>query len=120
MILFIRQNSRMPTFKVQVNGKKVCTAGLPGDGVLGAHVSWVRQLSLHVGGLDSGTGEHLVWHEALWLRIGDEVQIKVSMDDPRDEPSGRKKPDASADLRARKSYVRKMAKELGWKLVIPK
>jgi hypothetical protein len=114
-------------FKVQVNGKKVCTAGLPGDGVLGAHVSSVRrkgsrkpaELSLHVGGLDSATGEHLVWREALALHIGDEVRIKVSMDGRTDEPSGRKKPDASADLRARKNYVRKMAKELGWKLVIP-
>src|SRR5262245_23728179 len=102
----------MPTFKVQVNGKKVCTAGLPGDGVLGAHVSSVRrkgsrkpaQLSLHVGGLDSSTGEHLVWHEALRLRVGDEVQINVSTDGRTDEPSGRKKTDASADLRTRKSY----------------
>jgi hypothetical protein len=118
----------MPTFKIQVNGERVCTAGLPGDGVLGAHVSSVRrkgsrkpaQLSLHVGGLDSGTGEHLVWHEALALRVGDEVQIKLSMDGRTDEPSARKKPDSSADLRAQKSYVRKMAKELGWKLMIPK
>ena len=117
----------MPTFKVQVNGKKVCMAGLPGAGVLGAHVSSVRrkgsrkpaELSLHVGGLDSDMGEHLVWHEALPLQEGDEVRIKVSMDGTSDEPSARKKLDASADLRARKSYVRKLAKELGWK-VIPK
>lgn len=118
----------MATFKVHVNGKRVCTAGLLGDGVLGAHVSSVRrkgsrkpaELSLHIGGLDSSTGEHLVWHEALPLQVGDEVRIKVSMDGRTDEPSARKKPDALADLRARKTYVRKMAKELGWKLVIPK
>jgi hypothetical protein len=118
----------MPTFKVHVNGKRVCTAGLPGHGVLGAHVSSVRRkpsrnpakLSLHVGGLDSATSEHLVWHEALRLRFGDEVRITISTDGPIDEPSERKKQDASADLRARQNYVRKMAKELGWKLVIPK
>ncbi len=118
----------MPTFNVQVNGKKVCTAGLPGHGVLGAHVSSVRHkgsrkpptLSLHVGGLDSDTREHLVWHEALPLRVGDEVRIKVLTEGRTDRPSARKKPDPSADLRARKSYVRKMAKELGWKLDIPK
>jgi hypothetical protein len=52
--------------------------------------------------------------------MSDEVRIKVAMDGRSDEPSGRKKPDASADLRARKSYVRKMAKELGWNLVMPK
>ncbi len=118
----------MPTFNVHVNGKRVCTAGLAGNGVLGAHVSSIRrkasrepaQLSLHVGGLDSATGEHLVWHEALRLRVGDEIRIKVSADGPTDEPSERKKPDSSADLRARQDYVRKMAKELGWKLIIPK
>jgi hypothetical protein len=118
----------MPTFEVRVNGKKVCTAGLPGDGVLGAHVSSVRrkgsrkpdQLSLHVGGLDSGTGEHVVWHEALPLQLGDKVQVRVSMDGRTDSPSRCEKPDALADLRARKSYVRKLAKELGWKLLIPK
>jgi len=118
----------MPTFKVHVNGKRVCTAGLPGEGVLGAHVSSVRRkasrkpakLSLHVGGLDSATGEHLIWHEALRLRVGDEVRIEVSRDVPTDAPFEQKKPDASADLRARQDYVRKMAKELGWKLTIPK
>ena len=118
----------MPAFKVHLNGENVCTAGLSGAGVLGAHVSWVRrkgsrrapELSLHVGGLDSSMGEHLVWHEALPVQIGDEVRIKVSASARIDEPSTRKKPDAAADLRARKSYVRKLAKELGWKLVIPK
>jgi hypothetical protein len=118
----------MPAFEVHLNGKKVCTAGLSGDGVLSAHLSWVRRkasrraprLSLHVGGLDSSTWEHLVWHEALPVQIGDEVRIKVSTVARIDAPSARKKPDAVADLRARKSYVRKMARELGWKLVIPK
>jgi hypothetical protein len=115
----------MPSFKVDLNGKKVCTAGLSGDGVLGAHLSWVRrkgsraqpQLSLHVGGLDSGTGEHLVWHEALPVKIGDDVRIKVSAVAHIDKPSTRKKPNAAADLRARKTYVRKMAQKLGWRLV---
>jgi hypothetical protein len=118
----------MPTFKVKVNGKQVCTAGLAGAGVLGAHVSSVHrkgprklvQLSLHVGGLDSGTGEHLVWHEALRLHTGDEVRITVAADGVADKPATRKKADESQDLRARKNYVRKMAKQLGWKLVIPK
>ncbi len=118
----------MPAFKVHLNGKEVCTAGLSGYGVLGAHLSWVRrkgsrrapEFSLHVGGLDSSTGEHLVWHEDLPVQVGDEVRIKVSAAALTDEPSRRKKPDPVADLRARKSYVRKMAKELGWKLVIPK
>ena len=115
----------MPAFKVYLNGENVCTAGLSGTGVLGAHVSWVRrkgsrrapELSLHVGGLDSATGEDFVWHEALPVQIGDEVRIEVSANARIDKTSTRRKPDAAADLRARKSYVRKMARELGWKLV---
>ena len=118
----------MRAFKVDLNSKKVCTAGLPGHGVLGAHLSWVRrkgshappELSLYVGGLDSSTGEHLVWHEALPVQVGDEVRIKVSSMAHIDRPSTRKKPDAAADLRARTTYVRKMAKQLGWKLVMTK
>lgn len=118
----------MPKFEVQVNGKGICIAGLTGQGVLGAHVSSVHRqgprkpptLSLHVGGMDSISGEHLVWHEALRLNTGDEVRIKIVEDGPTDKPAMRKKPDASRDLRARKNYVRRMAKELGWKLVTPK
>ena len=124
----VRQDTRMPAFEIDLNGKKVCTAGLPGDGVLGAHLSWVRrrgsrarsELSLHVGGLDSSTGEHFVWHEALPVQVGDDVRIKVLAIGNIDKPSRRKKPDAVANLRARKTYVRKMAKQLGWKLIIPK
>lgn len=118
----------MPVFKVHLNGKRICTAGLPGDGVLGAHVSWVRrkgargtpELSLHVGGLDSSTGEHLVWQQALPMRVGDFVRIEVAEAARTDAPATRQKADPAADLRARKRYVRKMAAEFGWKLVIPK
>lgn len=118
----------MPLFKVTVNGEEICTAGLAGEGVLGAHVSSVRRkgphqavdLSLHVGGLDSGSGEHLVWHEALRLKVGDEVRIPLLKNEIADKPAIRKTLDPALDLQARKSYVRKMAKELGWKLVIPK
>jgi hypothetical protein len=116
----------MTAFNIHLNGKKVCTAGVDGYGVLGAHVSSVRrkgvrgQLSLHVGGLRSETGEHVVWHEALRLKAGDEVRIEVVESERPDSPTLTKKPDATADERARKKYVRDMARQLGWKIIVPK
>lgn len=114
----------MPAFKVHLNGKKVCTASLDGLGVLDAHVCYVRrkdsrhrqELSLHVGGLDSATGEHIVWHEAHQIRVGDKLSIEIVESARADKPVSRKKHDPAVDLRARKKYVRKMAKELGWKI----
>jgi hypothetical protein len=114
----------MPAFKVHLNGKKVCTASLDGLGVLAAHVSYVcrkdacqhQALSLHVGGLDSTTGEHIVWHEAHPIRVGDKLSIEIVESARADKPVSRKKRDPAADLRARKKYVRIMAKELGWKI----
>ncbi len=124
----VRHEAHMPSFKVKVNGKVACTAVLDGEGVLGAHISWVRrkgsrkppQLSLHVGGLDSRSGDHLIWYEALPLHLGDEVRVRMVADRTGDPPAVRKRADPAADRRARESYVRNMAKELGWKLVIPK
>jgi hypothetical protein len=118
----------MPAFKLHINGKKLCIASLDDIGVLSAHVSYVcrkhtpeqKPLSLHVSGLDSSTGEHLVWHEARPISVGDKLSIEVIETARGDKPTSRKKPDPVADLRARKQYVRKMAKEFGWKIVAPK
>jgi len=117
----------MPAFKVRVNGKKVCVAGIDGKGALSAHVIWVRrkgarvahELSLGVAGLQSATGDHVVWHDALPLKIGDEVCVEVIDAARLDKPTLTKKHDAAADERARKQYVRRMAKQLGWKIIIP-
>jgi hypothetical protein len=114
----------MPAFKVHLNGRKVCVASLNGFGVLGAHVNYVcrkdaqknPRLSLHVGGLDSATGEHLVWREAHPIRVGDKLSVEVVASARADRPTSRKKSDPAGDLRARKKYVRKMAKEFGWKI----
>ena len=112
----------MPGLIIHLNGKKFCIASLGNFGVLSAHVSFVHRktdpkrpnLDLHIRGLDSSTGEHLVWHEAHPLGIGDKVSIEAVKATRGDKPARRKRPDPAADLRARKRYVRKMAKELGW------
>ncbi len=114
----------MPAFKVHLNRKKVCTASLDGIGVFGAHVSYVcrkdapeqKTLSLHVGGWDATAGEHIIWQEAHPICVGDRLSIEVVESAKADKPVIRKKPDPAADLRARKKYVRKLAKELGWKI----
>jgi hypothetical protein len=117
----------MPALKVYINGKKLCVASLDGTGVLSAHVSYVcrkdtpeqKPLWLHIGGLNSSIGKHLVWQDRP-ISIGDKLSIEVVEMARGDKPSSRKKPDPVADLRARKQYVRKMAKEFGWKIVTPK
>jgi hypothetical protein len=115
----------MPAFKIQLNGKKLCIASLDARaGVLGAHVSSVcrgeareqKTLLLHVGGLVSATGEHLVWHQAHPINVGDKLSVEVVEMALSDKPSSRKKSNPVADLKARKQYVRKMAKEFGWKI----
>ena len=123
----------MPVFRIYLNCKKMTTAGVGADGVLGAHVSWVRhsqevvkkhglpaeELNLHVGGLVSAANEHLRWLDHK-LEVGDEVKIKVMADAPVDPPLSRTRADPAKDLRRRKQYVKDMAKKLGWKIVIPK
>lgn len=119
-------HSAMSAFNVYLNGKKVCTAGINGNGVLGAHVSSVlregasQEISLHVGGLRSATGDHVVWHEALALKAGDEVRIEIADAACPDLPAISKKPDPVSDERHREDYVRQIAKQLGWEIVVPK
>ena len=126
----------MIAFQVFVNGKKVSTAGVGDLGVLHMGVAWVRrqgentrakkpgsveeELSFHVGGLISATGEHLIWQEEKPLRVGDEVKVRIIEAEKVDEPAARKKRDAALDLRSQKKYVRRMAKQFGWKIVAAK
>ena len=73
-------------------------------------------LRLDVGGLASDSGEHLRWVDRK-LKRGDVISIRVVEAASADKPRERKRPDPAADLRAKKRYVRKMAKELGWRIV---
>ncbi len=112
----------MPVFHVQLNGKKVSTAGVGKLGVLSAIVSWVQRagvdaaMTLHVGGLITPTAEHVRWLDRN-LKVGDEVCIRVIEDAPIDRPRSRERLDLSKDLRAQKRYVKQMAKKFGWKIV---
>lgn len=84
-------------FEVVLNGKRVCTAGIRGDGVLAVGLDRVKHpgqeptYSLHVGALgsfgpDTGRNEHVSWPVPSSLGIGDEITIRLleagEFDDP--------------------------------------
>jgi hypothetical protein len=122
----------MIAFKVYVNGKQICLAGIGDLGVLTAHVCWVKrnektrhgkspplaeeELTMGVGGLVTRTKEYVRWHEDLPVQVGDEIRIKILNAARVDEPAVRKQSDPVKEDERRKQYVRDMAKQLGWKL----
>jgi hypothetical protein len=110
----------MRAFNISLNGKKVCLAGIRGYGVLAVTITSVignhgTMSSLQVGGLDGKTREHFDWTQKR-LREGDEIGIRIVEIRSPDKPVRKKLIDSAADLAAKKSYVRRMAKELGWKI----
>jgi len=117
----------MIAFEVHVNGRKVCSAGEGDLGVLTAGLAWrgpqpyqkggrsvPEYLRLDVGGL-ANSGEHLRWL-ARKLKLGDVVSIKVVEVDSADKPRERQRSNPASDLRRKKEYVSRMAKQFGWKI----
>jgi hypothetical protein len=117
----------MIAFDVRLNGKRICIAGVGDAGVLTTSLAWRGSQSYHKGGpsvaeylrLDVGglkdSGEHLRWLDRK-LKRGDVVSIQVVQTNSPDKARDRQRPNPAADLRHQKQYVRRMAKELGWKI----
>ena len=118
----------MIAIEVHLNGKKLCTAGVGQLGVLSTCLSWrgpqpyqkggpsvAEYLRLDVGGL-ADSGDHLRWLDRK-LKRGDVLGIKVVEVDSADKPRGRQRPNPAADLRRQKQYVRRMARQFGWKIL---
>src|SRR5262245_29468073 len=87
----------MLALEVHINGKRRCLAGIEGDGLVSAILSWVgrvedrperglpkEELSFRVVGLDSMRREHMDWLRRE-LAVGDEVRIRI-VDVPRVDP----------------------------------
>jgi hypothetical protein len=122
----------MRAFRVSLNGKKLCTAGVGDDGVLTTNVTSVtgirnassgrsksvqsEDLFIQIGGLVSSRREHVSWLQRS-LRVGDDVRIIVLERTSVDRPRSRKRRDSAEELRAQKKYVRQMAKRFGWQVV---
>src|SRR5260370_38971102 len=109
----------MRAFKVSLNGKKLCLAGVGDHGVLSAIVNWVAgdrgaDLFMHVGGLASE--EHVAWVKQKKLSVGDEIQIKIIDVRSVDKPVEKRRIHPAETLPSQKRYVRMMAKKLGWKI----
>jgi hypothetical protein len=112
----------MRAFKVEVNGKRICVAGVGTNGVLSAITncggSPARRgdLFLHVGGLFSETDEYATW-TLLKLKVGDRIVLKVVETDSVDKPRERYLLDSKTSERNQKAYVRAVVKKFGWRLV---
>lgn len=117
----------MITFEVSRNGRELCTAGVPGDGILSAILSSVPKdqstgpLTLEIGGV-TGNGRdepycHMNWcREA--LEVGDEIVIRITKSGQPDEPiEVHKDPAEEILLEGKKMTARKLCEQLGWKIV---
>jgi hypothetical protein len=109
----------MRAFKVELNGKRLCVAGVGAKGVLTAIASYVGNaargstLDLHVGGLYTKTREHATWAN-IGLKVGDRVMLRVVETDSVDKPKKRYRADPKAEDKSQKAYVRAWAKKFGW------
>ena len=109
----------MRAFKVSLNGKNLCLAGIGHDGVLSTTVNSVtgdgrEDLFLEIGGLISHTDEHVKWINQRRLRMGDRIRVHIVDTASADRPKKRYRITPAQRLRTQKRYVRMMAKQLGW------
>jgi hypothetical protein len=124
----------MLTFDVFLNGKRVCTAGVGGEGALTAIVR-ARfdggeatnrktsrrvndELRLYVGGSNNSTSEYIRWQDRR-LRVGDEVCIRIGEGELASKPRRRERADPAWVAEAGVKYLEKAAKRLGWAIVKP-
>ncbi len=110
----------MRAFRVEVNGKRICLAGVEKPGVLTAIAAYVEgergtDLDLSVGGLLTATNEHVSWARRK-LKNGDKIAITIIEASSVDKPKEQYRVDPRKEKRQKMAYVRAMAKELGWKL----
>jgi hypothetical protein len=109
----------MRAFNISLNRKKLCLAGVGERGVLSAIVNWVAgdhgaDLFMHVGGL--ANEEHIDWVKQKSLQVGDEIRVKIVEARSVDKPVRKRRIHPAETLKAKRRYVRMMAKELGWKI----
>jgi len=109
----------MRAFKISLNGKRLCLAGISDRGVLSAIVNQVAgdhgsDLFMEVGGL--ANEEHVAWIKQKRLGVGDEIRVKVVETGSVGTPAEKRRIHPAERRKSQKRYVRMMAKELGWKV----
>lgn len=120
----------MICFALEVNGRRLALAGLPGFAVLNANLTWVqrkpqhaknlasKELQLHLGGLDSNGdvgGTHVNWVDQE-LAVGDRVVFEVVESDVSDPPKKRSTAFKSRELkkdrvRSARHYLKEYERE---------
>jgi len=110
----------MLAYEVLLNDRRLCIAGIDGDGVLNAMLSYDKSNKaihqhLTVGGLISATKEDAQWICAD-LHIGDEVTVRIRDVGSVDEPTTRG-PAPELDIENHKAQVRWWAKKFGWTVI---
>jgi hypothetical protein len=130
----------MVSFEVYRNNERLCVAGVGAFGVLSACVTWVAhrpkkaqrapdgasaqkptELKLEVGGLKHTEGaepSHARWFNGS-LCVGDEIRISVIDVSQADRTTAEYRDDPVTVLEAKKTYVRGVARELGWEIREP-
>jgi hypothetical protein len=114
----MRGERRMTVFDVYLNDRRICRAGVGGDGVLSAIVSWTRltgaavaearrrkrpreEARLHVGGLADNS--HVSWSDRD-LRTGDRVGLVLGQSGRADPPATVRRRNAADDERRERAY----------------
>lgn len=109
----------MLSFRVSLNDRKLCLAGVGERGVLSAIVSWAAgdqgtDLFLNVAGL--ATEELIDWIVHQQVQVGDEIRIQICDANSVDDPIRKRRRNAAETLDGKKRAVRLIAKELGLKI----
>src|SRR5262245_37555239 len=104
-----RYDDAMRAFKVDLNGKRLCVAGVRETGVLSTIVTYANgakghSLDLSVGGLFTPSHEHATW-KRVDLKVGDKVVVTVIETNTVDRPEKRYRPDSKIAERNEKAYV---------------
>jgi hypothetical protein len=119
------QTESLTVFDVYLNNRRLCRAGVGGDGVLDAIVSWVKltgeaastarrlkrpteEARLHVGGLRENT--HLAWSDRD-LRSGDRVTIVLGRAQSHDPPAREKRSDPKRNERLERNYYLRLKRK---------
>lgn len=111
----------MRAFQIFLNDKRFCVAGIGKDGVLTTNITYAPihnkgETRIMVGGLVLPQDAHVRWRHAV-LRVGDEVRLQIVEVEKVDMPQARTRRNPAVEIKAKKRYVRKLAKEFGWKIV---
>jgi len=117
----------MLAYEIYLNGKKKCVAGIDEPGVLTTTLTWVlgepdghrsgsEEMEIRVGGLVSRAHEFVEWFRR-GVRRGDEIVIRIVETKDVDEPKRKRRESPAQRRRQQQAYVRRMAKQFGWKIV---